>query len=71
MVMCKEPVILAPFKGFDEAYFLRTAIKPGISCSAISISLRPKSASEISATLYVNSEEKFVCIDDFLYDECR
>src|SRR5215472_12616597 len=51
MVMCSEPVILAPRRGCACAYSARTAIRPGISCSASVISLRPNSASERSATL--------------------
>ena len=34
MVMCREPVILAPRSGWLGAYSSRTAISPGISCSA-------------------------------------
>ena len=52
MVMCKQPAIRAPFSGFDEPYFCRSAISPGISFSASMISLRPHSAREMSATLY-------------------
>ena len=51
-VMCREPVILAPRSGWLGAYSARTAISPGISCSASWISLRPKAASERSATWY-------------------
>ncbi len=49
--MCSDPVTRTPFSGFSAAYFLRIDIRPGISCSAISISLRPQSASDMSATL--------------------
>ena len=38
--------------GFVWPYFSRSAIRPGISFSASMISLRPQSASEMSATLY-------------------
>jgi hypothetical protein len=51
MVMCNDPVIRAPRSGCASAYSARTAIRPGISCSASRISLRPKSASDRSATL--------------------
>ena len=51
MVMCSEPVMRAPLSGWASAYSARMAIRPGISCSASWISLRPKSASERSATL--------------------
>src|SRR6516162_3557943 len=50
-VMCSEPVMRAPRRGWVRAYSARTAISPGISCSARVISLRPNSASERSATL--------------------
>src|SRR5664279_3289792 len=49
--MCSEPVIRAPFSGWASAYSRRIDIRPGISCSASTISLRPNSASERSATL--------------------
>ena len=51
-VMCREPMMRTPSRGLAAAYFSRTAIRPGISCSAISSSLRPKSARPISRTLY-------------------
>ena len=51
MVMCSDPITRTPFSGFCGPYLRRTAISPGISCSAISISLRPHSASDMSATL--------------------
>ena len=50
-VMCSEPVMRAPRSGCAAAYSARMAIRPGISCSASLISLRPNSASERSATL--------------------
>ena len=50
IVMCSEPVIRAPFSGFDAPNSSRSAIRPGISVSAISISLRPKSARPMSFT---------------------
>src|SRR5215472_12438347 len=50
-VMCSEPAILRPFNGCCGPYSLRSAIRPGISCSASWISLRPNSASDRSATL--------------------
>jgi hypothetical protein len=49
--MCNEPVTRTPWSGFPVAYFSRIAIKPGISFSAIEISLRPQSARLMSATL--------------------
>ena len=50
MVMCSEPAMRAPFRGFASPNSARSAISPGISVSAISISLRPKSASAMSLT---------------------
>src|SRR2546423_5923486 len=50
-VMCSDPVMQAPRSGREGAYSRRIAIRPGISCSASVISLRPNSASERSATL--------------------
>ena len=49
MVMCSEPVMRAPFKGWAAANSSRMAIRPGISVSAMRISLRPQSAREMSA----------------------
>src|SRR3954454_24775661 len=51
IVMWRLPVIRAPLRGCSPAYFSRRDMRPGISCSASSISLRPYSASERSATL--------------------
>jgi hypothetical protein len=51
MVMCSEPAMRAPFSGCLPLNSSRTAIKPGISVSAIAISLRPNPASARSATL--------------------
>ena len=44
-VMCSEPAMRAPCSGRASAYSRRSAIRPGISCSASRISLRPNSAS--------------------------
>src|ERR1700730_15522166 len=52
IVICSDPVTRTPASGLPAAYLLRIDIRPGISCSAMSISLRPNSASPISATLY-------------------
>ena len=51
MVMCSDPITRTPLSGLSGPYSRRTAIRPGISCSEISISLRPHSASDMSATL--------------------
>src|ERR1700677_497256 len=51
MVMCSEAVIRTPARGLSAAYLRRIDIRPGISCSAIEISLRPQSARVRSATL--------------------
>ena len=50
-VMCRQPAIRAPFSGFDVPYSWRVAIRPGISSSAMAISLRPQSARVMSFTL--------------------
>ncbi len=50
-VMCSEPAMRAPASGWLGPYSSRSAIRPGISCSARRISLRPNSASARSATL--------------------
>ena len=50
-VMCRDPVTLAPARGLLVPYSARMAMRPGISCSARSISLRPNSARDRSATL--------------------
>ena len=50
-VMCSEPEMRAPLSGCTSAYSRRSDIRPGISYSARSSSLRPKSASDRSATL--------------------
>jgi hypothetical protein len=49
--MCSEPAMRAPLSGCDFAYSRRIPISAGISDSAIAISLRPKSACLMSATL--------------------
>src|SRR4051794_5070622 len=51
IVMWSEPVTRAPASGCSSAYLRRSDMRPGISCSASSISLRPYSARERSATL--------------------
>src|SRR5690349_7957688 len=68
MVMCREPVTRTPCSGFSAAYLRRMDIRPGISCSAIEISLRPQSASDMSATLYgvVGASVKTVLIQTYL-----
>merc|ERR1719163_1764218 len=51
IVMCSEPMMRTPASGDDGPNSLRDDIRPGISASARSSSFRPKSASEMSATL--------------------
>src|SRR4051812_26049722 len=51
IVMWRLPTILRPLRGWALAYSARTAMRPGISCSARRISLRPQSARERSLTL--------------------
>ena len=50
IVMCSEPVMRAPWSGWLAPNSSRSAISPGISVSAISISLRPNPASAMSLT---------------------
>mmetsp|Transcript_35261 Transcript_35261/g.104293 ORF Transcript_35261/g.104293 Transcript_35261/m.104293 type:complete len:271 (-) Transcript_35261:18-830(-) len=52
IVMCREPMMRAPFSGWLWPNSVRHAMSPGHSASAISISRRPKSASAMSLTLY-------------------
>ena len=51
MVMCRQPAIRAPASGRVPPYSSRMAMRPGISFSAMPISLRPQSARSRSATL--------------------
>jgi hypothetical protein len=51
MVMCSEPAMHAPRSACVDANSSRIAIRPGISVSAMAISLRPNSANARSATL--------------------
>jgi hypothetical protein len=51
MVMCSEPVMRAPASGWLVGVLGPQAMRPGISCSASWISLRPKAARDRSATL--------------------
>jgi len=50
IVMWSEPAIRAPLSGWLASSSLRMAISAGISPSAMRSSLRPHSASEMSAT---------------------
>jgi len=50
IVMCREPAMRAPLRGCDLPNSSRVAIRPGISVSAMEISLRPKSAKAMSFT---------------------
>src|SRR5271167_4220087 len=51
IVMCSEPAMRAPRSGCCGANSSRIAMRPGISVSAMAISLRPQAASSMSATL--------------------
>ena len=51
IVMCRLPVMRAPFSGWLLANSSRIAIRPGISVSAMRISLRPQAARRRSATM--------------------
>ena len=50
-VMCSEPAMRAPASGWVGPNSARSAIRPGISCSASRIWWRPASASDRSRTL--------------------
>src|SRR4028119_308608 len=52
MVMCRQPATRAPFSGWEGPYSRRMAMRPGISSSAMEISLRPQSARERSFTTW-------------------
>ncbi len=52
--MAEQPQMRAPVSGLLAPYLRRKAMRPGISFSASSISLRPQSARDMSATLYGN-----------------
>src|SRR4029450_1671402 len=64
IVICSEPAMRAPRSGCSGANSSRIAIKPGISVSAIAISLRPQSANPRSATL--KSVKLFVWVTAFI-----
>jgi hypothetical protein len=51
IVMCREPAMRAPLSGLVAPYSSRNAIRPGISVSAMSSSLRPNSASSMFFTI--------------------
>merc|ERR1719420_493727 len=50
IVMCNEPLILRPLKGWLGPNSVLAAMRPGISCSASVNSLRPNSAKPMSFT---------------------
>ncbi len=50
IVICREPAMRAPLSGCFAAYSSRTAIRPGISVSAMSISFLPQEAKPMSLT---------------------
>src|SRR5215471_17156371 len=52
MVMCSEPQMRAPRSGCSRPYSSRVAMRPGISVSAMAISLRPQSARPTSLTTW-------------------
>ena len=56
--MCRQPAMRAPLSGCWPRYSSRSAMRPGISVSAISISFLPHSAKEISATTGETTAEK-------------
>src|ERR1700691_5443459 len=64
--MCKEPAMRAPRSGCTAAYSRRIAMRPGISVSAILISLRPQSANAKSLTKKSEPTLTAAFIDDSL-----
>src|SRR3954451_230923 len=52
IVMCSEPAMRVPLSGCFGPYSSRVAIRPGISVSAMEISLAPNSARLMSLTMY-------------------
>ena len=56
--------IRAPFSGWSLANSARTAIRPGISVSAMEISLRPKSARLMSLTMYSDAALAVMTVPD-------
>lgn len=44
ILMCRQPAIRAPLRGWSGPYLRRMDMRPGISISASSISRRPKAA---------------------------
>ena len=69
-VMCRDPVIRAPRSGWAVANSSRVLIRPGISCSARLISLRPNSARPMSATLYSSVAVLVVVVMRLLVSAC-
>jgi hypothetical protein len=58
IVMCKHPAIREPASGCSSLYSERSAIKPGISASANSISFLPQAARE----MYFESHKGIVVV---------
>src|ERR1700674_5063764 len=67
MVMCRLPMMRAPASGFLAPCCFRSAIRPGISCSARRISLRPNSACERSFTLYGSRPAAFAAANGCIF----
>src|SRR5262245_24868840 len=67
IVMCRLPMMRAPASGFRAPCCLRSAISPGISCSARRISLRPNSACERSFTLYGSRPAAFAAANGCIF----
>ena len=63
MVMCRHPAMRAPARGCSAPCSERSAIRPGISVSAMAISFRPQSASVrflILKSSLVGHESRFI-----------
>src|SRR5678816_1456178 len=67
IVMCRQPATRAPLSGAFFAYSARSAMRPGISFSAMRIFLRPSSASVRSLILNAgNSVRVSMMVSRFL-----
>src|SRR5262245_3740861 len=67
IVMCRQPATRAPLSGAFALYSARSAIRPGISFSAMRIFLRPSSASVMSLILNAgNSVRVSMMVSRFL-----
>src|ERR1700730_419127 len=64
IVICNEPAIRAPRNGWVGPNSSRVAIRPGISVSAMAISLRPHEASPMSFTTWSVDVDAFGAVEE-------